>query len=291
MQYWALAASVALHTTVLAVFTGVRFSGPPQPSDQPPALSLRAIARAAAEPKPVPRVAPIVPIARPKAEPAAEQPPVVAKVNAEPETPISPEPTQPEISGSEVESADISSSGAAEVELFGQKSVVQQIAYVVDCSGSMYGQMYLVKEQLKRSILNLSAEQAFCILFFMDGRTVMMSGQGQLQPAGVDSKAEALQLIAQVKPKGSTDAANALELALRLKGADGRGPEVIYFLTDGFDLKEFSSDELISRIEALRQAFVPGSIIHTIGFGPAAKDRAMLLSMAQNTGGGYVEIH
>jgi hypothetical protein len=70
-----------------------------------------------------------------------------------------------------------------EVEFFGQKE--HRRAGLL--CGGLFGQYVRPdvprEEQLKQSILNLNSEQAFCIVFFMEGRQVMMSGSGRLELA------------------------------------------------------------------------------------------------------------
>ncbi len=226
----------------------------------------------------------------------------VAKVEKEPEPEIKPEPKplvvqEPlavEPAQEPVEEAEVvlpeSAPAANEVEFFGQKSIVQRVCYVVDCSGSMYGQMYRVKEQLKESIMDLNSRQEFCVLFFMDGREILMTGSGRLEPATVGVKSQALQLIERVRPAGSTDAAHALECAMRLRDRDKIGPEVIYFLTDGFSLDEDGSQLFIEKTERLRKSLAPSTVLHTIGFWPQLRDQIMLETLARNTGGNYTEV-
>jgi hypothetical protein len=287
---WALIASLALHTGALAVFTGVKLSGGYEEAlAAKPSLTLWAIERVAEQPKPMPRVVPIVPPAPEK--PETQEPPLVASTIEEPvAAPMPfPEHTQPAEAVGAVPAE--ASRVHDEVEFFGQKSIVEQVCYVVDCSGSMYGRMYLVKEQLKQSILNLNSEQAFCIVFFMEGRQVMMSGSGRLELATAAAKSQALNLIASIRPGGRTDAAHALEMAMRLKSIDGRGPEVLYFLTDGFDLDAAGSQSFMQSVKRLRQTLVPQAVMHTIAFSPQPQDRRMLQTLAENTGGGFVEVN
>ena len=137
--YWALIFSVAAHSVTLAVFTGVKLSGRTEGKVSPqPALSLQMIERIVTEPiaKPKPR---IEPIAEPVVQAESKQPPLIADPQPEPvAADVSPEPIQV--------SEPIVNPEPDEVEFFGQKSIVQRVCYVVDCSGSMYGRMYLVRD-------------------------------------------------------------------------------------------------------------------------------------------------
>ena len=177
------------------------------------------------------------------------------------------------------------------MEFFGQKSIVSRVCYVVDCSGSMYGRMYQVKDQLKKSILKLNSRQGFSVVFFMEGQTVLTSGGDTLTPATAGTKSTALELIESVRPSGSTDAGHALEAAMQLKDTSGKGAEVVYFLTDGFDLDSASSRLFVEKVNRLRSKHAPGTVLHTIGFGPQPRDRQMLKHLAQNTGGAFIEIN
>jgi hypothetical protein len=282
VRYWALVFSVAAHAATLAVFTGVKMSGrmdaEPAP---PPALNVQMIEHVVAQPMPKPKPR-IEPISKPVVRPEPEQQPLIAE-------PKTPEPVKaPESVESMIDEA---APVANEVEFFGQKSIVQRICYVVDCSGSMYGQMYQVKDQLKTSILKLNSQQAFCVVFFMEGQKILTTGDGMLQPATAQEKSKAIKLIDSVRPSGSTDAEHALQQALQLKDAEGGQPEVIYFLTDGFDLDSQHSARFVESVDHLRKSLAPAAVLHTIGFWPQPLDRQMLRRLAGNANGEFIEIN
>lgn len=283
--YWALIISVAAHSATLAVFTGVKMSGRiDHEADNRSVMNLQMVEQAVSQPlpKPKPRVEPIVPVPAPK---VIEQPTLIADAH-QPQPAEKPfEPVENKAEEPVVEQAPIQ-----EVEFFGQKSLVRRICYVVDCSGSMYGRMYLVRDQLKKSILNLNSQQSFCVVFFMKGRQVRTTGGGMLKPATALSKSRALELIESIRPSGSTDAEHALEQSMRLKDAHGNGAEVVYFLSDGFDLDADSSQRFVRKVEELRNSLVPGALLHTIGFEPQPGDRTMLQTLAVNTGGAFIEV-
>ncbi|MHC4761719.1 MAG: vWA domain-containing protein [Planctomycetota bacterium] len=270
--YWALIFSVAAHSVTLAVFTGVTLSGETQKEVLPkPVISLQMIERVVAQPTPRPKPR-IEPIAEPVVQSEPEQPPLIP----------GPQPTEPTVVDTSLEAdspqtnTPIANPQADEVEFFGQKSMVRRVCYVVDCSGSMYGQMYQVKNQLKKSILDLNSRQSFSIVFFMEGQTVLTSDGGTLAPATARAKSTALELIESVRPSGSTDAEHALEVAMRLKNASGEGVEAVYFLTDGFDLDSTHASN---------------TVLHTIGFDAQPQDCQMLRRLAQNTGGAFININ
>ena len=127
-------------------------------------------------------------------------------------------------------------------------------------------------------------------MFFMEGQTILTSG-GTLTPATAGAKSAALELIELVRPSGSTDAEHALQMAMQLKDTSGKGAEVIYFLTDGFDLDPASSRAFVEKVNRLRSQHAPAAILHTIGFAPQPQDRQMLKRLAQNAGGAFIEIN
>jgi hypothetical protein len=292
IRYWALGISVLFHAAALAVFTGVQLSNHlGRDTAERPSISMQMIETVLEQPVPIPipQVEAVVK-PEPRREPDIESEPkplVVEAVEIEPAADpaaiAEPVPTAPPLPPAPFATPN-------EVEFFGQKSIVQRICYVVDCSGSMYGQMYRVKDQLKQSIMKLNPSQAFCVLFFMDGREVLMTGSGKLEAATVRAKSQALELIGKVKPGGRTDAAHALECAMQLRDTERQGPEVIYFLTDGFNLDESGSQLFVDKINRLRRSLAPSAVVHTIGFWPEEADRRMLKTLAQQAGGVYIEV-
>jgi Mg-chelatase subunit ChlD len=277
-------ASLALHTGILAVFTGVQLSqGGQEARPERSVAAMQAIERVTEQPKPVPRVKPIEIPPVPVDEP---EPVLVKKARPEPAA-----EWRAPVEAAETTAAPATVQAAAcEVEFFGQRSAVQQVCYVVDCTGSMHGRMYLVKEQLRQSILKLTSDQAFSIVFFRSGDQVLLSGSGRLERATASSKSAALNLIQSVRPEGTADVLHALETAMRLKGPDGRGAEAFYFLTDGFDLDSTGWQGFVKNVHTLRRKLAPRAALHTIGFSPLALDRRMLQTLAQSTGGDYVEV-
>ena len=280
--YWALVFSIAAHSVTLGVFTGVKLAAVRGEKDSPqPILTLQTIARVmdSTAPMPKPRVEPV---ADPPTPPEPKQPPLVDAPPTETDRrPAEESPPQ---------TAEAAAPAPPDtVEFFGQKSIVRRVCYVVDCSGSMYGRMYRVKDQLKQSILDLNSRQTFSVLFFMDGQNITTTGRG-LTPATAAAKSTALRQIAAVRPCGSTDAAYALRAAMQLRDDAGKGPEVIYFLTDGFELDAARSQRFLAAIDRLRKTCAPDAVLHTIGFGVAPLARRTLDRLAQSTGGTFIEI-
>ncbi|MHC5083487.1 MAG: vWA domain-containing protein [Planctomycetota bacterium] len=288
IRYWALIVSAVIHIVALGVFAGIKLSGISQQSQpQRSAMSMEMIQKAVEtpKPKPKPKVEPIPKIEKPPVE--AEKTPLVIPEAIPPEPDPAPEPVPTDVTPELIE--PMPAAPVHEVEFFGQKSIVQRICYVVDCSGSMYGQMYRVKKQLKKSVLNLNSEQAFSILFFMDGKEILMTGSAALSPATTKAKSEALKLIDQVRPGGMTDAMHALECAMRLRGPGGKSPEVVYFLTDGFNLDQSGAFLFVEKVDRLRKSLAPSAVMHTIGFWPQKTDKQMLKLLAEKSGGSYIE--
>ncbi len=289
VRYWVLVISVVVHAVALGVFAGVKLSNlkGEQVQDKP-SISMQMVKNVIEQPTSVPKPKvetvekPATEPERKPAPPKTSQPLVVEK-----KAPMLPAP-EPEPVVESLRPEPVEKVHA--VEFFGQRSIVQRICYVVDCSGSMYGQMYRVKDQLKQSIRKLDPQQAFCILFFMDGRQVLMSGSGRLESATVGTKSQAYELINKIKPGGSTDAAHALECAMRLRDRDGHGPEAVFFLTDGFNLDESGSQLFVQKVNGLRNSLAPSAVLHTIGFWPQERDRRMLQQLADDSGGVYTDV-
>lgn len=286
VRYWALILSLAVHSATLAVFTGVKLSG--RISEDPmrkPVMNLQMIECIVEQPKlkPKPHIEPV----QTSVKQTETKPPLITD-------PQPPEPKVPDVPPVSFESqADepiMETDVVNEVEFFGQKSIVQHICYVVDCSGSMYGRMYLVRDQLKQSILNLNSQQAFSIVFFKEGQQIHTTGDGTMQAATAQAKSNALRLIESIRPSGSTDAEHAIQWAMKLKDAFGNGPEVFYFLSDGFDLDSDRSRRFVNRIEHEWQKSAPGAVLHTIGFGPQPQDRRTLRLLAEKAGGEFIEV-
>lgn len=286
VRYWALILSLAVHSATLAVFTGVKLSG--RISEDPirrPVMNLHMIERIVEQPKPKPKPH-IEPVQAPVDQTETKPPLITDPRPPEPAVPdVPPEPFE-----AQADEPIMDTDVVNEVEFFGQKSIVGRICYVVDCSGSMYGRMYLVRDQLKQSILNLNSQQAFSIVFFKEGQQIYTSGNGTLQAATAQAKSKAMSLIESIRPSGSTDAEYAMQWAMKLKDALGKGPEVIYFLSDGFDLDSDRSTRFVNRLEHERQKSAPGAVLHTIGFGPQPQDRRTLRLLAEKAGGEFIEI-
>lgn len=277
IRLWALGVSVAVHLFALAALGVFHFSRRGEASSARPAeISVHTIERVLVQPEPKPK-------------PRIESPPAptVRTVAAEPAAPPAPAPLKP--------AAETPAAGmprpAAPTLFFGAETAAGRVCYVVDGSGSMFGLMYLVREQLRESILKLSAEQCFNVVFFMQHGGLQCAFEGRLEAASPAVKAAALNLLGGIRPEGQTHAEGAIEAAMRMRDRSGLGPEVIFFVTDGFDLVDGGGGELIGRVENLRKTLAPNVVMHTIGVYPAREDSAILSQLAKTCGGRYIEIH
>lgn len=161
----------------------------------------------------------------------------------------------------------------------------QRVCFVIDGSGSMNGLMYLVRQHLRSSIAALDSRQAFDVMFAGEKGTIQAVFDRRLQPATVEAKAAALNALAQFKPKGQTDIEAALTAALNVRDKNGRTPEVIYLVTDGFDLIAQTPSVFLSRLQSVFQSLPTKPVIHTIGVYPRAADETLLRQIAQQFGG------
>ena len=264
-----------MHLAALTVLGSVHFNrradGPAEPVSAE--VSVHTVERIieTPAPKPKPKVAPA---------PTIETPPSPETMSPV-EAPV--EPTAPP--------AEAPKSRAPETVLFsGTHTAAQRVCYVIDGSGSMFGLMYLVRQQVRESILGLSGEQSFNVVFFMAGGQLLQAFDGRLERAGSSARAEALNLLGRIRPEGQTDGQAALEAALRMRDRDGLRPEVIYFVTDGFDLKDDGGRAFLKAVGDLRQAAAPTTVIHAIGVYPGPDDRHILKQLADVGEGRYIEV-
>ena len=177
-----------------------------------------------------------------------------------------------------------------QVEFFGSRSHDLRICYVVDCSGSMKGLFGQVCLNLKQSISNLQADQYFYVIFFGDGRVFELAS-GQMIRASSSAKSQAFKFIDSIESKGKTNALNALKRAVEVRDYCQKGPGVIYFLTDGFELAEEDSNMFISETTRLLGQFAAETKVNTIGFWVQSDDGKILKAIADSTGGESVFIN
>lgn len=279
IAYWALTFSLAAHVIGLAVAGAMRFSSVNLSGNANRTVSAVIVQQASASSSaaqqnpPVETVVP-EPVCEPSSVPSlltcAPQPP---QTDAPP-TPVEPDsepipPVQP----------------SEETWFCGHHWPAQRVCFVIDGSGSMNGLMYLVRQHLRSSIAALDSRQAFDILLAGEKGTIQAVFDRRLQGATVEAKAAALNALAQFKPKGQTDIEAALTAALTIRDKKGRTPEVIYLVTDGFDLITDTPSVFLSRLQSVFQSLPTKPVIHTIGVYPRPADETLLRQIAQQFGG------
>jgi len=292
---WAWFLSIAIHLIALAIFAAVKFSkSPPHTSNaDTPTVTINQIKNLTQVPqiRPKPKVKKIpLDIDRPvqKAHMRLSLPPQkLSPPQMSSPTPIGDRPqfskTPPPLL------LPNTTPTPAPTEFFGQSTYKRKICYVVDCSGSMHGSFSTVRTQLKTSIQKLLPEQFFYIIFFR-GDQLLNSGGAKLIRATPKAKADAYDFIDSARPEGTTNAINALKHAMKITDHAARPPQLIYFLTDGFDLETASADQFCDQIRILRKQLAPDVVINTIGVMTQPQDRRILKTLAEQTSGKFINI-
>jgi Mg-chelatase subunit ChlD len=153
----------------------------------------------------------------------------------------------------------------------------------------MQGLFGRVRSQLKSSIASLAPDQYFNIIFFSDGRLLELSKGGLLR-ATEKAKLSAYDLADRVRPSGQTNASEGLVRAMSIRDNRGNSPQLIYFLTDGFDLNQISDKRFSFMVESQRKRLASNTRINTIGFWTQQSDRKILQRISSLSGGEYTEI-
>lgn len=175
-------------------------------------------------------------------------------------------------------------------EFFGQLSADRKICYVVDASGSMFGRFDPVRTQLQQSLSALAQDQYFYIIFFQDGdKLPAYPDTGRFVRASPAAVQAAFDFIATIRPKGATNAVDALRRGMTIRDFNSQGPGLIYFLTDGFDLQQ-GDEGFARRIENLRKTLAPRTKINTIGFRTESTDLQILRDIAAFSGGQFTSV-
>jgi hypothetical protein len=290
IDLWAAGLSAFAHLMLLGGFAAVRLGVSAQPvatslgavsmqtiqrNSEPPLITPKPEVRQEIQTPPVPEPV-VIPENKPvRTEAPAESLPV-PQVEAAPPAPSPPVPEQaPE---------------TFEAEFFGQDTVARTLCFVVDCSGSMYGRLELIERQLKDCIASLRDTQSFYVIFFMDGDKLREIGDGRAIPASGFSKARAFAMIDNIRLEGQTNARQALERAMKIRDAYGRPVELIYFLTDSFDLQMDSSLAFCAELAKMRRKFAPAVTINTIGLWVSEEDQRTLQKIAEMTGGQCISV-
>jgi hypothetical protein len=288
----AVGASVAIHLTLLGGFVSVHISAPAESKSTLGAVSVQTMERHIEEPliTPKPEVKteeePVVQEVKPAEEiPQVVQPAVVEEIPVQPQSQPVAVPVKETVPVSPAKTNVVS--GA---KFFGQETAAATVCFVVDCSGSMYGRRELIGRQLKECVASLRDTQSFYLIFFMDGDKLLENGDGKAVLASGYAKAKAFTMIDHIHLEGRTNARQALERAMKIRDGIGRPVQLIYFLTDGFDLEECSQQSFCRDIQRLRNRNASSTVIHTIGLWTQPQDEKILQTIAEATGGQFIHV-
>jgi hypothetical protein len=279
-----LAISVVFHIILLSAFAAVKISSksPAVAATISPTAKIKAVSRLIEKPQTMPKPKIISPV---KSEKGIYS--TAAKTRNE--NPLPPATDDKEISKSLAPVNPITPNEPPPVNIiqfFGHPVSQKRLCFVVDCSGSMQGTFEKVKSELKKSITGLEPDCYFQIILFGNGRLNNFSRTGLIR-ASNPVKQQALDFVSQTEPAGITNATEAITAAMKTTDAAGKKPDMIYFLTDGFNLTENDNGNLLMSLLALRNEYCPKTIINTIGFWPKSKDKVILIQLAQMTGGNF----
>lgn len=278
----AVCVSAGLHLAMLGGFAVVRYSQP--------AESVSAAGAVCVEKRYTVSPAPLI-TEKPKIQAAPEIPePAAASASSVDAVEVAKTEANPKPQTAYEHSSPIANRPNSEIEFFGNRSVAQSICFVVDCSGSMYGRMGMIQQQLKDCIASLYDTQSFYLIFFMDGNTLLESGGGKLEAATGPAKSEAFAMIDRARLGGQTNAAYALKRAMQLHDNQGRAVQLIYFLTDGFDLADNPAEPFYKTLMDIRGKHAPKVTINTVGLWTSDTDRYRLKLIAEMTGGTYLNV-
>jgi len=140
---------------------------------------------------------------------------------------------------------------------FGTKGAGKSFIYIVDMSGSMYGDRFTrAKAELVKSIKRLNPEQKFYVFFFNDRTFPLFEPRPAkgMVPATKANVERASRWIGLRRAESTTNPNYALQQALEMK------PEVIFLLTDG----ELDEPEAVRQM--IRKNNKSNVVIHTIAF-------------------------
>jgi hypothetical protein len=125
----------------------------------------------------------------------------------------------------------------------------RKIVYVIDASGSMIMHHQIVRDELARSLENLSPQQSFSVIYFQANNAVEVPPGGRLVSATAQNRSAALEWIkSNVVPAGGTNPLVAIEKALKLN------PDVIFLLSQditGYGQFEVDQQDLMKLLDSL----------------------------------------
>jgi hypothetical protein len=301
LKFYALAISVCAHIAGLSVFAAVKMTQTPVTPLQTTAIVSINQARQLAQEA---TVAPKPKVASPdykantiirKLDSRWSLPLRGGNDNKLPDTQPLPQLSQPasvqkqEVIKPQTEQPTNIEQAPAQVEFFNNTAQGRRICYVVDCSGSMQGLWGRVKAELAESIGQLQQDQYFCIIVFGAGSILETNG-GKMARATEQTKNESYNFLNSLNPAGSTNAMAALQQAVKVRDATGQPPNVIYFLTDGFELSEQDGSRFAHQVVTMLRSIAPKTQINTIGLWPGRMDKRTLETIAHRSGGKFTLI-
>jgi hypothetical protein len=164
-------------------------------------------------------------------------------------------------------------------EFFGAREHGTSFVYVIDCSGSMarFKALQRAERELNASLEQLPPDARFGLVFYNQESTTMPdeSGRPELMPATAGNKERVRTRLLALRAEGPTDHAKALRAAFAMH------PEVVFFLTDGRQLRPEQADSLLAAAGSTR--------VHVTEFGDGPDPGTLdpLKTLATGTGGGY----
>ena len=124
---------------------------------------------------------------------------------------------------------------------FGVARKGNKFAYIIDNSGSMRGRRFdAAREELFRSVSQMTRYQAFYVIFFSDRAYPMFDPEAakEMLPPEPKNLKKLLEWMQGVEVTGGGRIVDAVELALKQK------PDAIFLLTDGL-MSEYSAERLM----------------------------------------------
>ena len=292
VKFYALAISVCAHIAALSVFAAVKMTQTPvTPLQTTTLVSINQARQFAQETPAAPKPKIVMPLSSDSRTIRKNEKPIITRQNPELITQLS-KPVivqKQDVIKPQTEPPANIEPHVAQVEFFDNTAQGRRICYVVDCSGSMQGLWGRVKAELVESIGRLEQDQYFCIIVFGAGSILETSG-GKMIRANEQAKNDSCNFINSLNPAGSTNAMAALQQAVKVRDATGHPPNVIYFLTDGFELSEQDGLRFAHQVITMMRSFAPKTQINTIGLWPGRTDKRTLETIANQSGGRFTLI-
>lgn len=239
---------------------------------------------------------------------------VISAVSSSPVTvpvPENPVPTGPFGMSDEIGDgwgdAEGDGDGGGGASFFGSYRKGRRVAYVVDFSRSMLsdaegGGLYIdhLKKELNKSIAGLTKGMSFTVIFFSsrvwtlstepeDGRDYLANGWNGVgepplsawYPATEEKKKWAISKIKAMPADGGTMWYPPISMALKMSP----GPSIVYLLSDG----EPRDGDFV--LDGLKEMNPAGTAIDTIAFELPGSPAALLLQIAEKTGGKFSMVY